>query len=74
MADAADRARVDARRLRGRGQRPSPPRSPPTSAIDPRVTRYVDRADEFDDTRVVETRDDGRTLVVDRHASIANIS
>ncbi len=30
--------------------------------IDPRVTRYVDRANEFHDTKVVATRDDGRTL------------
>ena len=32
--------------------------------IDPRVTRYVDRANEFRDTHVVETRDDGRTVTV----------
>src|SRR5438477_5260224 len=32
--------------------------------IDPRTTRYVDRADEFDDTMVVGTRDDGKTLLV----------
>jgi oligopeptide transport system permease protein len=33
-------------------------------AIDPRVTRYVDQANEFHDTRVVETRDGGRTLLL----------
>ena len=33
-------------------------------AIDPRVTRYVDHADEFDATRVVGTGDDGHTLLV----------
>ena len=32
--------------------------------IDPRVTRYVDRANEFHDTRVVATQDDGRTLLI----------
>ncbi len=32
--------------------------------IDPRVTRYVDRINEFDHASVAETRDDGRTLVV----------
>jgi oligopeptide transport system permease protein len=32
--------------------------------IDPRVTRYVDRVNEFENAAVAETRDDGRTLVV----------
>ncbi|WP_413992641.1 ABC transporter permease subunit [Labrys okinawensis] len=32
--------------------------------IDPRVTRYVDRVNEFENATVAETRDDGRTLVV----------
>jgi oligopeptide transport system permease protein len=32
--------------------------------IDPRVTRYVDRVNEFENAAVTETRDDGRTLVV----------
>ena len=32
--------------------------------IDPRVTRYVDRVNEFHDTRVVGTRDDGRALLI----------
>ncbi len=31
-------------------------------AIDPRVTRYVDRTDEFHDTHVVEAKDGGLTL------------
>jgi oligopeptide transport system permease protein len=34
------------------------------SAIDPRVTRYVDRADEFAAAHIVERRDDGRTLLI----------
>ena len=33
--------------------------------IDPRVVRYVDRADEFKSSRVVDTRDDGKTVVVE---------
>ncbi|CAN5362103.1 ABC transporter permease subunit [soil metagenome] len=32
--------------------------------IDPRTTRYIDRTDEFENARVAETRDGGRTLVV----------
>lgn len=39
------------------------------SAIDPRTTRYIDRANEFDDTKVTETRDDGRTIVVEGRVS-----
>lgn len=34
------------------------------AAIDPRVTRYVDRVNEFAETTVRETRDEGRTLIV----------
>ncbi|MGO4333857.1 ABC transporter permease [Labrys sp. KB_33_2] len=33
-------------------------------SIDPRATRYVDRIDEFRNTKVTETRDDGRTVVM----------
>jgi len=32
--------------------------------IDPRVTRYVDRPDEFDDSRVTGTSDGGKTVAV----------
>ncbi|SES11046.1 ABC transporter permease subunit [Rhizobium sp. NFR03] len=39
------------------------------AAIDPRTTRYIDRANEFDDTKVTETRDDGRTIVVEGRVS-----
>ncbi|MFO1185619.1 MAG: ABC transporter permease subunit [Bauldia sp.] len=35
-----------------------------TRAVDPRVTRYFDRANEFADTAVIESRDEGRTLIV----------
>lgn len=37
--------------------------------IDPRSTRHIDRLDEFSDTRVVATRDDGRALVVEGHVN-----
>jgi oligopeptide transport system permease protein len=33
--------------------------------IDPRATRYFDRTNEFEDTKVVATEDDGRTLKVE---------
>lgn len=33
--------------------------------IDPRATRYFDRANEFEGTKVVATEDDGRTLKVE---------
>jgi len=33
-----------------------------SSAIDPRTTRYFDRANEFENTKVVATEDEGRTL------------
>lgn len=33
-----------------------------TSPIDPRTTRYFDRANEFENTKVVATEDEGRTL------------
>ncbi|MCD7108831.1 ABC transporter permease subunit [Rhizobium sp. DKSPLA3] len=39
------------------------------AAIDPRTTRYIDRANEFDDTKVTETRDDGRTIVIEGRVS-----
>ncbi len=33
--------------------------------IDPRVVRYVDRANEFDDSQVVDIRDGGKAVVVE---------
>ena len=39
------------------------------TAIDPRTTRYIDRANEFDDSKVTETRDDGRTIVIEGRVS-----
>ena len=35
------------------------------AVIDPRVTRYADRTNEFDASHVVETRGDGQTVVVE---------
>src|SRR5690606_25342499 len=64
MAGALERARLamddfsvdgDGFRVTLRSDRP----------IDPRNTRYIERLDEFADPRVVETLDDGRTLVVE---------
>ena len=37
--------------------------------IDPRTTRYFDRANEFDDTKVVATEKDGRVLKVEGNVS-----
>ncbi|TWF59190.1 ABC transporter permease [Neorhizobium alkalisoli] len=37
--------------------------------IDPRTTRYFDRANEFDDTKVVATEKDGRVLKVEGKVS-----
>jgi oligopeptide transport system permease protein len=63
MQGAADRARVTLAdfALKGNGFTATLTAEKP---IDPRVTRYVDRANEFRDAHVVDTRDDGRTLIV----------
>ncbi len=63
MQGAADRARVTLSTftLEGNGFTATFTADKP---IDPRVTRYVDRVNEFHDSHVVDTRDDGRTLVV----------
>ncbi|GLK78821.1 ABC transporter permease [Methylopila turkensis] len=37
--------------------------------IDPRVLRYVERADEFRDARLAETRDGGRSAVIEGHVN-----
>jgi len=39
---------------------------------DPRVVRYVDRANEFDDSQVVDDADSGRTVVVEGAPCIVN--
>ncbi len=63
MQGAADRARVTlaAFAIDGKGFTATFTSDKP---IDPRVTRYVDRANEFHDTHVVATGEDGRTLRV----------
>jgi oligopeptide transport system permease protein len=63
MQNAADRARVTLAdfAVEGNGFTAT---FTADKAIDPRVTRYVDRTNEFGDAKVVETRDDGRTLLV----------
>ncbi|RFB80268.1 ABC transporter permease subunit [Methylovirgula sp. 4M-Z18] len=37
--------------------------------IDPRVTRYIDRINEFEDAKVAETRNDGQVVVVRGHVN-----
>jgi oligopeptide transport system permease protein len=63
MASAAQQARVTLADFSVEGQTFHATFTSPTK-IDPRVTRYVDRTDEFDATAVTETNDDGKTLVV----------
>jgi oligopeptide transport system permease protein len=63
MATAAQQARVTLSDFSVEGQAFRATFTSPTK-IDPRVTRYVDRTDEFDGTTVAETKDDGLTLVV----------
>jgi oligopeptide transport system permease protein len=63
MATAAQQARVTLADFTVEGQAFHATFSSPTR-IDPRVTRYVDRTDEFDASQVTDTRDDGRTIVV----------
>ncbi len=64
MQDAADHARVTLGDFAVSGNTFTATFTSDTT-IDPRVTRYVDRADEFDGTHVVDTRDDGKTLLVE---------
>ncbi|CAN7295085.1 ABC transporter permease [Pararhizobium sp. LjRoot238] len=61
MEDVAARARVDLKEFAVEGQTFT---ATVTSdqPIDPRATRYFDRANEFDDTEVVTTENDGKTL------------
>jgi oligopeptide transport system permease protein len=63
MTTAAQQARVTLSDFSVEGQAFRATFTSPTK-IDPRVTRYVDRTDEFDGTTVAETKDDGLTLVV----------
>jgi oligopeptide transport system permease protein len=63
MSDAASQGRVTLGAFEVSGSTFRATFTSPT-AIDPRVTRYVDRIDEFEEATVADTRDDGRTLVV----------
>ncbi|MES5047504.1 ABC transporter permease subunit [Rhizobium nepotum] len=61
MEGVAGRARVELKEFSVEGQTFT---ATVTSSgpIDPRTTRYFDRANEFENTKVVATEDDGRTL------------
>ncbi|CUX57296.1 ABC transporter permease subunit [Rhizobium oryzihabitans] len=61
MEGVAGRARVELKEFYVEGQTFT---ATVTSSdpIDPRTTRYFDRANEFENTKVVATEDDGRTL------------
>ncbi|TZG32290.1 ABC transporter permease subunit [Agrobacterium sp. B1(2019)] len=61
MEGVASRARVELKEFAVEGQSFTATITS-SSAIDPRATRYFDRANEFENTKVVATEDDGRTL------------
>lgn len=61
MKGVASRARVDLKEFAVSGQSFTATVTS-SSAIDPRTTRYFDRANEFENTKVVATEDEGRTL------------
>ncbi|PYE35696.1 oligopeptide transport system permease protein [Rhizobium sp. PP-F2F-G38] len=68
ISSAATRARVTLQTFEVEGQTFTATFTS-DATIDPRTTRYIDRANEFDDTKVTETRDDGRTIVVEGRVS-----
>ncbi len=61
MEGVASRARVELKEFAVEGQTFTATIAS-SSAIDPRATRYFDRANEFKNTKVTATEDDGRTL------------
>ncbi len=61
MEGVAGRARVELKEFAVEGQTFTATVAS-SSPIDPRTTRYFDRANEFENTKVVATEDDGRTL------------
>jgi oligopeptide transport system permease protein len=63
MQDVALQARVDLAEFNVEGQTFKATFTS-QKEIDPRVVRYVDRANEFDDTQVIDVRDSGHTVVV----------
>ncbi|MCA1439426.1 ABC transporter permease subunit [Ensifer sp. IC4062] len=66
MEGVATRARVTLREFNVDGENfTATITSTSDQPIDPRATRYFDRANEFEGTKVVATEDDGRTLKVE---------
>lgn len=63
MEGVAARARVELKEFAVEGQTFTATVTS-DSEIDPRTTRYFDRANEFDATEVVETSSDGKTMTV----------
>ncbi|MBP2537118.1 MULTISPECIES: ABC transporter permease [Agrobacterium] len=61
MEGVAGRARVELKEFSVEGQTFTATITS-SSPIDPRATRYFDRANEFENTNVVATEDEGRTL------------
>ncbi|AQS64342.1 hypothetical protein AGRHK599_LOCUS3871 [Rhizobium rhizogenes] len=61
MDGVAGRARVELKEFSVEGQTFTATVTS-SSPIDPRTTRYFDRANEFENTKVVATEDEGRTL------------
>ncbi|WP_421404737.1 ABC transporter permease [Agrobacterium fabrum] len=61
MEGVAGRARVELKEFSVEGQTFTATITS-SSVIDPRTTRYFDRANEFENTKVVATEDEGRTL------------
>lgn len=61
MEGVAGRARVELKEFSVEGQTFTATITS-SSVIDPRATRYFDRANEFENTKVVATEDEGRTL------------
>ncbi|KIQ03796.1 peptide ABC transporter permease [Agrobacterium tumefaciens] len=64
MEGVAGRARVELREFAVEGQKFTATVTS-SSTVDPRTTRYFDRANEFENTTVVATEDDGRTLKIE---------
>ncbi len=63
MEGIAGRARVDLKEFAVEGHTFTATVTSATT-VDPRTTRYFDRANEFENTKVVATEDDGRTLKI----------
>lgn len=64
MEGVAERARVEIREFAVEGQKFTATVTS-SSTVDPRTTRYFDRANEFENTTVIATEDDGRTLKIE---------